>query len=361
MVSNELMIKFPNFHTKIFIDQKFCNKFGNIVKKNLFCQNNTTVVIITDEEVFNLFAVEVKQSFLEAGFKVLIFKLHPGEKSKSFKSFEKLCNFLAENKVKRTDVLVALGGGSVCDITGFVSGCYLRGVRLVNIPTTLLAMVDACVGGKTAINLKYGKNLVGCFKQPNLVFCNLSFVATLPYLQYSSAIAEVVKCAVLFSDRFFNFLAGCGTRLSERELKAVVLECLKIKKSLVEIDEFDEKGERIKLNFGHTIGHALETYFGHGKGLTHGQAVALGMSFCFQQGEKLGLTEQGEFEKLKFVLAKFKLPTQMKGINFKTLLKICLNDKKSNHDGLKLVLVKKIGTCFVRKFSLIEFNRFLKA
>lgn len=359
---NELIIKFPNFHTKVFIDQKFQNKFGILAKKNLFCKQGSTVVIVTDYVVFNLFASEVEKSFLAAGFRVLSFKLGSGEKIKNFKNFKRLCNFLAEHKIRRTDVLVSLGGGSVSDLVGFVSGCYLRGIRLIHIPTTLLAMVDACVGGKAAINLKSGKNLVGCFKQPGLVFCSLSFVATLPELQYFSAVAEVVKCAVLFSERFFKFLVGCGKRFSEGELKTVVVECLKIKKNLVEIDEFDEKGERMKLNFGHTIGHALETYFGYGGSLTHGQAVALGMSFCFQQGEKLGLTNLGEFEKLKFVLKKFNLPTKIeKSVNFRKLHKICLNDKKNCHDGINLVLVKKIGCCFVKKFSLAEFKRFLNS
>ena len=357
---NDFFIKFSNFNTKIFVGQKICAQIGQIVKQKLLFESLCNVVIITDNVVYNLFGKLVKQSFLNAGFKVLMFKIGSGEKSKNLNNFKKVCNFLIDHRIKRTDFIVSLGGGVVCDFAGFVSACFLRGVRFIQIPTTLLAMVDACVGGKTALNLKQGKNLIGFFKQPDLVLCNLSFVETLPAVLISSAMAEIIKYSVLFSESFFNFLLDCKLKLLIGELEKIVVKCLTFKKKLIEIDEFDEKNERIKLNFGHTIGHALETYFGYDNTkLNHGQAVALGMSFCTRQGEKLGLTKVGSFERLKLVLEKFNLPTSFK-FNLKKLYAICLNDKKIFSNGLNLVLIKEIGCCFVKKFSLAEFKNFLE-
>lgn len=354
---NEIIINYNNFSTKVLIGQQIHEKFGSIVKKNLDVSINCTVVIITDNVVFDLIGKAVEKSFLNVGFKVLFFKLNVGEKFKNLKSFERACNFLAKNRIKRTDLIVSLGGGVVSDLAGFVSACFLRGIRLIQIPTTFLAMVDACVGGKAAVNLKSGKNLVGCFKQPSLVFCNLNFVSTLPKLEYFSAMAEVVKYAALFSGNFFNFLLYCSQNLSNSELEFIVYNCLNFKKKLVEIDEFDLKQERVKLNFGHTIGHAIERCCGYGS-FTHGQAISIGMSFCTRRSEELGLTEKGEFDRLKFVLEKFNLPTSFE-FDFKKIFKFCLNDKKVCDEGVNLVLIKKIGSGFVKKFSFDHFKNFL--
>lgn len=352
----ELKFNFSTGVCRVLVGSGILCRIGKIIKN--FIGSGYKIVIVTDQNVFELYERAVRSSFLSEGFGVLTFKFRGGERFKNFRTFEFFCNFLARNRIKKTDLIVSLGGGVVGDLAGFASACYLRGLRFVQVPTTLLAMVDSSVGGKSAINLKFGKNLVGCFKQPILVLCDVNLVSTLSQLQISSAMAEVVKCAVLFSEQFFQFLYDCGPKLSPSELEFVVFRCLQLKKTLVEIDEFDLLSERVKLNFGHTLGHALETYFGYGK-LTHGQAVAFGMSYFLRQSERLGLTKAGEFERFELVLKKFNLKTHIHIKNLQKIFKICLNDKKSTSEGLDLVLISEIGYCFIKKFSLAEFKKFL--
>lgn len=354
----KINLNFKNANNTVLIDDNFF-EIMKILSDQPFCEKAASVAIITDKLVFNLYKSIIKKEFSKICSKIFIFKIRSGEQAKNFKNFNKICNFLAKNKIKRNDLIIAFGGGVVCDLTTFVASCYLRGVKLILVPTTLLAMVDACVGGKAAINLKYGKNLVGCFKHADFVLCNLNFTSTLKEKEFQSAFAEIIKYSAMFSESFFNFLMNCSLKFSINELKFIVLKCLQLKKKIVELDEFDTLNKRVKLNFGHTIGHALEKLYNYGS-ISHGQAVAVGMAFCVKQSEKLGLTEKGEFDKIKFILKKFNLFYNFK-INSKKLLRTCLNDKKTLNDGIYLVLLKKIGVGYVKKFSLDDFKKFLNA
>lgn len=353
----EIKVKLKNKFSTIFVNNNFKRLLNILVEKFNLNEIDRKIIIISDNLVCKFYKNFIKSEFFKINLKPIFYIVCYGERAKNFKNFKLICNFLAKNKVKCTDLIIAFGGGVVCDLAGFVSACYLRGLQLVLIPTTLLAMVDACLGGKTSINSKFGKNLIGCFKQPDLVLCNLNFIKTLPMREYFSAVAEIVKYAVLFSANFFNFLVNCNTVFSNSELQFVVIKCLKLKKEIVEIDEFDNLGKRIKLNFGHTIGHALENIYGYGN-ITHGEAVAAGMAFCVKNGEKLGWTKSGEFAKLKFILKKFNLLNNFK-INHRKLFKICLNDKKNVSDGINLVLLKQIGSAYVKKVDLNNFLKFL--
>ncbi len=346
---------FSNEVTRVFTGCGLFKNFDNFAT-DLF-NSKCKLVIITDKKVFKLYANKLKQKFLKLGFIVLVFVVKCGEKFKNFKTLISLFNFLALNKIQKGDFIISIGGGVICDLSGFASGCFLRGLNLIHIPTTLLAMVDACVGGKAAVNLSVGKNLVGCFKQPVLVVCDPELVLTLSKLELFNGMAEIIKYAALFCEDFLNYLNSCHDVPRIYEIETMVYKSLLFKKKVVEFDEFDKKNERIKLNFGHTIGHAIETFYGYKK-IKHGQAVSIGMSIILKQGEKFGFTKSGEFLKIKQILQKFKLPVSTT-IESDKIINLCLHDKKNINGQIRLVLLKKIGLSYLQNFNITEFKNFI--
>ena len=230
-----------------------------------------TAAIITDDTVNALYGERVEASLAAAGYKVVRFVFPHGEENKNLMTFAAAQNFLAENRLSRSDLVVALGGGVVGDLAGFVAATYLRGIRFVQLPTTLLAAVDSSVGGKTAVDLPAGKNLCGCFSQPSLVLCDYETLSTLPEETFAEGCAEVVKYGVLADEGFFSALEEKGVKGEE---EAVITRCVSIKRDVVCADEFDN-GERQKLNLGHTVGHAIEQNSNFS--VSHGAAVAMGM------------------------------------------------------------------------------------
>lgn len=311
------------------------------------------VLIITDEVVKGLYFDIIAESLGESDFEVLSYVVASGEASKSLLSAEKIYSFLLENQFTRSDLIVALGGGVVGDLAGFVASTYMRGVDFVQIPTTLLAQIDASVGGKNGINLPQGKNLVGTIHQPRLVLADTNTLATLPKKLISDGMAEAIKCSLIKSSEFFNKIKNLELK---DFLEDLIFECINIKKEIVEADEF-EQNERKLLNFGHTLGHAIEKFYNF-SGYTHGQAVAVGMACAARAGKKLGITKASAYEELISVLEKYQLPTEVP-CDIEALIEIAKSDKKSAGDFFDVVLIESIGNGFVKRIPTADLRKYI--
>ena len=310
------------------------------------------VAIITDDIVGGLYLSPVKASF-EQKAPVVSYAIPHGEQSKNGEQLFKLYDFLAENRFTRSDLIVALGGGVVGDLAGFCAATFLRGVPYVQIPTTLLAQVDSSVGGKTAIDIPAGKNLVGSFYQPAAVLCDTQVLSTLSDLDFSSGAAEVIKYACIYDRELFDKLYDLK---NPQVLEEVITRCISIKAEVVAQDEFDT-GLRMILNFGHTIGHAVEKQY-HFSTYTHGQGVAIGMVKMTQLSEKAGLTKPGTAQKIAHLCQHFGLPVTCE-ITVDQLMEHCAMDKKNLKNKLHLVLLHEIGSCLVHQLSSEQFRQFL--
>ncbi len=313
--------------------------------------------LISDETVMGLYGPSVSASLDRAGFAVQTFAFPAGEKSKTPATLLAILDFLAEHGFDRSDLIVALGGGVAGDTAGFASAIYMRGMNLIQIPTSLLAMVDSSVGGKTGIDLEQGKNLVGAFKQPKLVICDTKALITLPEEQFICGMGEIIKYAVISDLGLFERLEKTDEKscISEEILTNIISRCVEIKSAVVSGDEFD-KGDRQLLNFGHTIGHAVEKRSGFSLG--HGQAVAIGMAMMTEVSEKLGLCEEGTKTRLVKLLQRFALPYETE-FSARELAEAIVMDKKRQGDEITLVLPKMIGSCFCKNFKLSEIEGLL--
>lgn len=313
-----------------------------------------TAVIVTDDIVAPLYCSTVKHSLEAEGFHVETFIFPHGEQSKSHQTLIALYDFLCDKSVTRSDLLIALGGGVVGDLTGFCAATYLRGIDYVQVPTTLLAQIDSSVGGKTAVDTEKGKNLVGAFKQPALVLCDVDTLRTLTPEIFSDGMAEAIKYGLIKDKKLFEMIAEKD--ISDI-LENMIYRCIQIKAQVVEADEFD-KGERMLLNFGHTIGHAIERQY-HYQTYTHGSAVGIGMVYISSISEQAGLTPKGTTEKIKCCLQKYKLPCSVK-ITPEQILNISSNDKKRDKSDINLILLKDIGQAYISKVSLTKYAELLQ-
>ncbi len=300
--------------------------------------NGCKIAIISDTNVWPLYGAQVQNCLTQAGFQVISFVFQAGESSKTAVTYLDILNFLAENQLTRSDALVALGGGVVGDITGFAAATYLRGVAYIQIPTTLLAMVDSSIGGKTAIDLPVGKNLVGAFYQPSLVLCDPEVLATLPQDVFTDGCAEVIKYAMLYDPALFAHLMSSGLAFDRER---VIVRCIELKRDTVRADEFDT-GLRQKLNLGHTIGHAVETQSNFS--VSHGQAVAIGMAIITKAAVAKSLCDSTVLTDLLAVLNAFQLPTATV-YTARQLYDCALSDKKRASNYLNLIVPRAIGNC----------------
>ena len=298
------------------------------------------VCIVSDSNVWPLYGAAADASLHAAGLETCAFIFPAGESSKNGATYLELLNFLAENRLSRSDILVALGGGVVGDLTGFAAATYQRGIRFVQVPTTVLAAVDSSVGGKTAIDLPAGKNLAGAFCQPSLVLCDIDCLATLPDDIFRDGCAEVIKTAILFDEPLFMELVRDGLNF-DRE--AVIAACVAHKRDIVVADEFD-RGQRNLLNLGHTFGHAVEKLSNFT--LSHGRAVAIGTAMAARSAVPLGLTGQGTATRIMWLLEKFGLPI-FTHHSAEALANAALSDKKRSGDSVKLILPKAVGECAI--------------
>ena len=303
-------------------------------------------LVVTDENVKKIAAKTAKKSLRDAGFEVTVHSIPPGEGSKNLKQLQLGYRQMAELQLERGSFVVALGGGVVGDLAGFLAASYLRGIDLVQIPTTLLAQVDSSVGGKTGINLKAGKNLVGAFHQPRLVLCDLDLLATLPPREFRAGMAEVVKYGIIRDARLFALLEKKYSQILNQESKPlaqVIAQSCRIKAEVVTQDE-QEQGLRAILNYGHTIGHALEAITGYGKYL-HGEAISIGQVAAAALSETiLGLEPQAS-ERIRNLLAAIGLPiyASLNARQITRLLEAMLLDKKVSDKKIRFVLADRIG------------------
>ncbi|MGN0537938.1 MAG: 3-dehydroquinate synthase, partial [Acutalibacteraceae bacterium] len=300
-------------------------------------------VIVSDTNVAPIYADTIKQSLENNGFSVSLFCFEAGETSKRLSTIEKMYNHFAEHSLTRSDIVVALGGGVTGDMAGFAAASYLRGIDFVQIPTSLLAQVDSSVGGKTGVDLTYGKNLVGAFWQPRLVLIDPETLKTLPEKFFIDGLGEVVKYGCIKSKSLFERLENENVR---DFIDDVIAECVSIKRDVVERDERDT-GERALLNFGHTLGHAIEKLHNY-QTITHGEAVSIGSVLITAAAERHNQTAVGTAERISALLKKYNLPTTSKFSNAE-IAKATHGDKKSTGKSINLVLLKEIGDSFTYK------------
>jgi len=302
----------------------------------------TQIAIITDGTVGPLYVPGLAASLRDAGVPVVAIEVDPGEASKDLPTVALLLDFLAETNLTRNDLVVAVGGGVVGDLTGFVASIFKRGVRVIQVPTTLMSQVDSAIGGKTGVNLPQGKNLVGTFHQPIAVLSDITTLNTLPDRQLASGLAEVAKYSFLRPDLWDKPLGQSAADLRGRdrvELIRVVRTCSRIKGELVSRDERDT-ADRIVLNYGHTLGHALESATGYGERYSHGEAVAVGMVFAAIVSEMTGRSEPGMRQRHADTLAPLGLPVRPfePAPSFGDILAAMRHDKKSGGDLVMVLL-----------------------
>ena len=310
--------------------------------------------IVSDSNVFPLYGAAACESLEKAGFQVISFVFPAGEESKSADTYLQLLNFLAENQLTRGDCLVALGGGVVGDLTGFTAATYLRGIAYFQVPTTLLAAVDSSVGGKTAIDLPVGKNLVGAFCQPRMVLCDIDTLDTLPQDIFRDGCAEVLKYGVLYDEQLWAHLARYGLDFHREQ---VIARCVELKRNVVMEDEFDT-GARMKLNLGHTIGHGVEAQSCFT--VSHGKAVAIGMCIVARAAAAQGRCSQETCSSIVDVVANFGLPVNT-DYSAEALFTSALSDKKRNADHVDLIIPERIGSCSIVPTPLTELKSFIEA
>lgn len=303
------------------------------------------LLVMTDDNVAGIYADAVVSSLEKAGYEVSLLVLPHGEKTKSFDILPAVYARLLEERITRKDALVALGGGVIGDLCGFVAATYLRGIPFVQIPTSLLAQVDSSIGGKVAVDLPEGKNLVGAFWQPKLVLVDPDALNTLSDAFFTDGMAEVVKYGCIKDKKLFDLLDACGGKSGLMPvIDEVIYRCCDIKREVVEKDEKD-KGERMLLNFGHTYGHALEKYYNFEK-LSHGMAVSVGMYEICRLAEEKGLTEKGTAETVARVCSAYGLPHK-DDAPCREVVGGVANDKKNLGDKLVTVLLRKIGDSYL--------------
>lgn len=303
--------------------------------------------VIADETVAGLYAAQVEESLRGAGFSPCRFTFPAGEASKNIRTLSDILEFLANEGLTRQDILVAPGGGVCGDMVGFAAAIYQRGIRYIQLPTTLLAAVDSSVGGKTAINLAAGKNLAGAFYQPHLVLCDVDTLESLPAAIFADGAAEVLKYGMIGDAALFERAAGGDFR---EDLAEIIEVCVKMKRDIVREDEFDT-GVRQLLNLGHTFAHAIEKQSDFS--ISHGQAVGIGLHLIACAAEKRGFAEAGLAEKIKQALRKNHLPFAT-AFSAAEILAGMMQDKKRRGDEICFVVPKKIGSCEMLRLSLAE-------
>jgi 3-dehydroquinate synthase len=322
---------------------------GLLDKAGEFCRDTIgkcRVCVITDDTVNALYFDRLNASLEKAGYSVLRFVFPHGEGSKHIGTITEILEFCAENRLTRSDCLIALGGGVVGDMTGFAAAIYLRGIRFVQIPTTVLAAVDSSVGGKTGVDLKSGKNLCGAFHQPSLVICDCKTTDTLTREIFSDGCAEIIKYGVINDRPFFEFLKK-GIR---ENLEEIIAECVRNKARVVEDDEFD-KGSRQLLNLGHTVGHAIEIC--SDLTISHGSAVAIGMVIVTRAAVKMGICPENDLFELISLLEANNLPTSC-DYSAKELAAVASTDKKRAGASISAVLPYGIGDSRLYKIPVEE-------
>lgn len=332
----------------IIIGAELLDQAGKYISKVV---KGRSAAIVTDDRVDCLYGERLAASLTGAGFDVTRFVVPQGEPSKSASNFIALLNHLAEARLTRDDAVVAFGGGVIGDLAGFAASAYMRGIGFVQAPTTLLAAVDSSVGGKTAIDLEAGKNLAGSFYQPDLVLCDHTLLDTLSEDCYRDGLAEVIKYAVIADSELFRMLKP-PVKL---QIEEIIARCVSIKRDVVIVDE-KERGPRKLLNFGHTVGHAIETCSGYA--VSHGSAVSIGMAVISRTSAKMGLCDKATSEQIVGLLKSFGLPVKT-DYSAKQLSDAAVSDKKRSGGMITLVVPEQIGQCVLRETPVSDLENII--
>jgi len=350
----KIKVRLDSNSYNIHIGSGLLTQTGRQLKENGLADK---VIIITNPIVERLYGSSLKQSLTGEGFKVTVLQVPDGEEQKSLEVASRLYNDLTDSYCERTTPILALGGGVIGDLTGFVTATYLRGVPLIQIPTTLLAQVDSSIGGKVAVNHGRLKNKIGAFYQPRLVISDIATLRTLTTRELSEGLAEVIKYAVIRDKEFFAYLEENLDRiksLDERLLEDIVYKSAKIKAEVVEKDEKDS-GLRNILNYGHTVGHAIESASDFKVG--HGKAIALGMLAAGRISIKLGLMDKNELIRLKSIIQRAELMTELPDLEVEKLIQAIKHDKKILGGKIRFILPQSLGSVFITdevSLSLVE-------
>ena len=331
----------------IFVGYGLLDELGEKMKQAAL---SGTAIIISDENVFSLYGSKVEGILKDAGFAVSSFVAPPGEETKNIDCAIKIYDFLVNHRVERDDIIIALGGGVVGDLAGFAAATFLRGIFWVQVPTSLVAMVDASIGGKVGVNHPEGKNIIGSFYQPNLVLADCQTLITLPQRELTSAWAEVIKHGLILDKEFFAFLESNVDGLAKLEpetLTRAIARSAAIKAQVVSQDEKEREGKRTILNYGHTMAHGLEAATQY-KRFLHGEAVAIGMTGAAKLSQRLGLLSSDAVERQRALLQKFGLPTGFSGLDLTEVTRAMELDKKVKEKAIRWVLLQDIGKVVIR-------------
>lgn len=351
-MAKKLTVNLGENSYNIKIENGILNNVGENIQE---VYKGKKIFIITDDIVAKYYLDTVSKSLINSGYDVSYIILPNGEKTKSISSLEPIYTKLIEFKMTRKDLIVTLGGGVIGDLGGFVASTFLRGIPFIQIPTTLLSQVDSSVGGKVAVNLKVGKNYVGSFYQPKLVLIDPKVLKSLTNRNFKDGFSEVIKYGLIFDKEFFDFLYGMEDKDEViKNIEHIIYTCCNLKRIVVEEDEKDT-GERMKLNFGHTLAHGIEPYYDYTK-YTHGEAVAIGMYEITKHSENLNLTTKGVSTKIKNILDRFNLEYDINAINNKDIVSHISTDKKNEGNVLNVILLKDIGKCFIYKTNINFFK-----
>jgi len=312
------------------------------------------IALITDTTVKKLYGHKVVKALEATGKKVFLLTLSEGERAKSLKTVERGYKFLLENNIDRRGLICALGGGVVGDVAGYIAASYLRGIDYIQLPTTLLAQVDSSLGGKVGVNFGGKKNLVGSFYQPRAVIGDVALLKTLPPAEMRNGLAEVIKYGLAMDEGLFRLLEQKKeAEFTAAELKDIVRRCCRLKAGIVEIDETERSGQRAILNFGHTVGHALEAATKLQE-LSHGEAVAIGIAAAARISAKAGRLDRSHIIKIEGLLARFGLPVRCQGVSPDDLIAVIRFDKKTTGGRTGWVLLEGIGKGVVKQLVAEE-------
>ncbi len=340
----KLKVELGRYSYEIRVGSGLLARIGLWLKERGF---SGKTVIITDTTIEGLYVDDLERGLANTGFDVTILKVPTGEENKTLETAGRLYDDLTEAYAERSTPVLALGGGVIGDLAGFVAATYMRGVPLVQVPTTLLAQVDSSIGGKTAVDHGQLKNIIGVFYQPIMVVADIDTLPTLPEIELANGLAEVIKSAAIGNRNLFNFLDINMNKALEYHpsvLETIVVETARIKAGIVEKDE-REAGLRVILNYGHTIGHALEAVSGFR--LKHGQAVAIGMMVEAEISSRMGILDGSEVAKLEGIIGKAGLPTEVPDTDKGAIMEAMRHDKKVLQDKVRFVLLRAIGNAFV--------------
>lgn len=353
---NTISVDFTSDSYQIYVGHHLLAQAGKLMRSHT---SGSKILLVTHPDLNKLFGTELLTSLESAGYSVTTATVSTGEHAKSFESYQKLVSVLAEHRFTREDIVVGLGGGVIGDLAGFVAATYMRGCALVHIPTSLLAMIDSSIGGKTAIDLPFGKNLVGAFYNPRAVIVDLELLNSIPAPLFQDSCGELIKYGVLSGQDLFNKISLARNPMQVIDVSCrqeLIQACIEIKKSVVEAD-FKEAESRKLLNLGHTLGHAIETLSNFELG--HGSCVAAGTAMMAKACSKLGLCSYEDVKSIAMLTQSYELPTST-SFEVEELYSAAQHDKKSHADSIDVALIYGIGDVRIERKSFAELKQLIE-